>query len=114
VLRGPEQVHFEYRQLARAATKTAGHIQFFHFFIILLLPERKFLNIIPARCRNIDSDVHLFGLMFWALQSKLAAPTTGSGALRRFLTDDAETQEPFLLNRVLDARKVTTGSSTLL
>jgi hypothetical protein len=35
--------------------------------LILLLPERKFLNIIPAHCRNFGNDVHRFGLMFCGL-----------------------------------------------
>jgi hypothetical protein len=40
------------------------------------------------------------------------ATTTGSGALRRFLHRRRRTQEPFLLNRVLDRMQGTTGSST--
>jgi hypothetical protein len=87
---GTEQVHLLTYSIPPLTVKTAGHIYFFRAFFILLLPERKFLNIIPARCRNVGSDVVLVGSVFCALQSKLAPPRQAPELCAVFSTHGAE------------------------
>jgi hypothetical protein len=69
---------------------------YFTPLLILLLPERKFLNIIPAvagiaaRCSLARVEV-----LYIAVETR--ATTTGFGASRHFLYRWRETPEPFLL-----------------
>jgi hypothetical protein len=72
------------------AKKTAGHIYFFFIFIILLLQERKFLNIIPAVAEMSAATFVSLGLMFCALQSKLAPPRQAPELCAVFSTHGAE------------------------
>jgi hypothetical protein len=62
----------------------------FFIFIILLLQERKFLNIIPAVAEMSAATFVSLGLMFCALQSKLAPPRQAPELCAVFSTDGAE------------------------
>jgi hypothetical protein len=63
--------------------------------LILLLPERKFINIIPA-VAEISAAMSLAWVDVLCIVVETRTTTTGFGTSRHFL-DWRETSEPFLL-----------------
>jgi len=68
----------------------------FTWLLILLLPEGKFLNIIPA-VAGMSAATSLARVDVLYIVVETRATTTGFGASRRFLDHRRETPEPFLL-----------------
>jgi hypothetical protein len=77
---------------------------YFTSLLILLLPERKFLNIIPA-VAGMWQRRSLARVDVLSIVVETRATTTGFGASRHFLDCWRETPEPCLLAQSLDGRK---------
>jgi hypothetical protein len=77
----------------------------FHFFMNSSLARKKIPEYYSCRCRNVGSERCLVWVDVLSIAVETRATTTGSGASRRVFPQPRETQEPFLLNQVLDRKK---------